>query len=138
MNSQEETVRILRIITGEVEDTEDEFNEDDLREHDWEDIKNKFSYLNEHDVWVIYLSIRSVAEQFQDVYRLDARDEKICRSFLETVQEDIHGDFYGEWSEYQRYVIQAWLHDVGEGTRADLEHRGEKRPYRNIVGEGRQ
>ena len=138
MNSAEELVRMLNIMNGNTEEESDEFDFDDLMEHDHEDLEQKFG-LDKNDTHVLWMNIQAMRSQFQDVYRLDARDPIISRTFLENLQEDIHGGFYGDWSDYQRYVIQAWIFDLGEGCRDALKYEEyEQSPYKKVIGDGRQ
>ncbi len=138
MDSQKELIRILQGISGcgDNEYSDDLFF-DDLREHSHEDLQAKF-LLDRNDTTVLHRNIQQLCTPFRDVYRLDAKDPVICKAFLENLQEDIHGNFYGDWSEYQRWVLRAWLCDLCEGTEHTLKDQGETRPYKNIIGDGRQ
>lgn len=81
---------------------------DDLREHDIEDLMNKYG-LDRNEAGMFWLIIQSDCMPGRDVYGLPDEDSQ---EFLLTVQESIHQDFEGPWTDYDRIVIQAYLADI--------------------------
>lgn len=81
---------------------------DDLREHDRQDLRNKYD-LDENEAGMFWLIIREATDPLYCTYGLP---EKHGNVFLETIQESIHQSYEGPWTPYDRLVIRAYLADI--------------------------
>ena len=81
---------------------------DDLREHDVQDLRNKYD-LNESEAGMFWLIIREATDPLYCTYGVEEKNGKV---FLETIQESIHQSYEGNWPSYDRLVIRAYLADI--------------------------
>ena len=92
---------------------------DDLREHDVKDLMDKFD-LDENQGGMLSLVIRESTDPNYCAYGVEDKNGAV---FLEQVQEAVHQNFEGQWSDYDRVVIRSYLADITWATYQVLKDR---------------
>ncbi len=89
-------------------DIDENGNWDDLREHEPNDLKNKYD-VSEDDADILWCVIQSRMDYRRNIQILD--NEVFGQSVLTTIREALHQGLDG-WTEEQGLVIQAFLSDI--------------------------
>lgn len=116
MNSQqvETLVELVKMVDEGVSDLPG-------KNYDREYLMHRFE-LDDNGAWMLQMVVLSTENPDYSAYGVP---EEHGNLFLETVQESIHQSFEGDWSDYDKIVIQSYLADITMATY--LTHRDPNR-----------